>query len=293
MSIQENRKDSCPLPVSRAATLLKIPRSGYYTWKKKFKKDRDKSEEDRTILEEIRRIVEEFSGYGYRRVKWELRNRGFRVNHKRIQRLMRENGLLCKKGRRFRLITTDSDHDNPIYPNLIKDMPITHLDQIWASDITYIELDHGFVYLATVLDVYTRKCIGWKLSRNIDAELVLEALNMAIKARWNPEMENPIHHSDRGVQYTSKKYVQCLEKHNIQISMSRKGNPYDNAYAESFFKTLKCEEVYLNEYKDINEAWKYISRFIEDVYNLKRLHSSLGYKSPIDFEMEVNLNSVA
>ena len=293
MSIQENCKNPNSIPVFKAATLLKVPRSGYYRWIKGPKKAQDKAKEDKKIVEEMKNIVEEITGYGYRRMRIELRNRGFRVNHKRVNRLMRENGLLCNNGKRFRPITTDSNHENPIYPNLIKNMPITHPNQIWASDITYIELDHGFVYLATVLDVYTRKCIGWNLSRNIDAELVLEALQMTIKARWNPKMECPIHHSDRGVQYTSTKYIQCLKEHKIQISMSRKGNPYDNAFAESFFKTVKCEEVYLNEYKDIDEAWKYISRFIEDVYNLKRLHSSLGYKSPIDFEKEVNLNSVA
>ena len=286
MNIQDNCKSPISVSVSKAAKLLKVSRSGYHDWLKRSGKVRDEVEQDRKLVEEIKKIVEEFSGYGYRRVKWELRNRDFPVNHKRVHRLMQENGLLCKKGRRFRLMTTDSNHDNPVYPNLIKGMTITHLDQVWVSDITCIELRKGFAYLATVLDVYTRKCIGWDLSKNIDAELVLGALNMAIDARWSPEMESPIHHSDRGVQYTSKKYIQSLKEHNVLISMSRKGNPYDNAYAESFFKTLKCEEVYLNHYKDINEAWMYIERFIEDVYNLKRLHSSLGYKSPVDFEKE-------
>lgn len=293
MKIHKMNKDSDHISLSRAAQLLTVQRSGYYAWLERSSKDQDKALEDEIILEEIREICGEITGYGYRRMTVELHNRGFLVNHKRVLRQMKENDLLCKKKTAYKPTTTDSNHDNPIYPNLIKDKPITHPDQVWVSDITYIQLDNGFCYLASILDVYLRKCIGWNISSRLDAELALGALKMAIEARWNPTMKDLIHHSDRGVQYTSEKYRECLQDHDIQISMSRKGNPYDNAYAESFFKTLKCEEVYLNEYRDIEDAWKYIHRFIEDVYNLKRLHSSLGYKSPIEFEKEVALNNIA
>ena len=274
MKIHKMTKDSGHIPLSRVAELLQVPRSGYYAWLERSSKDQDKALEDEIILEEIRKTCGEITGYGYRRMTVELHNRGFLVNHKRVLRLLKENGLLCTKKRAYKPTTTDSDHDNPVYPNLIKDKPIVHPDQIWVSDITYIQLDNGFCYLASILDVYLRKCIGWNISSRLDAELALGALKMAIDARWNPKMTDLIHHSDRGVQYTSEKYIECLQDHDIQISMSRKGNPYDNAYAESFFKTLKCEEVYLNEYRGIEDALKYISRFIEDVYNLKRLNAT-------------------
>lgn len=293
MKIHDMNENTGHIPLSSAAQLLKVPRSGYYAWLERSNTFQDKAREDEIILEEIRKICKEITGYGYRRMTVELHNRGFLVNHKRVLRLMRENDLLIKKKTAFKPTTTDSDHDNPVYPNLIKNMPITHPDQVWVSDITYIQLDRGFCYLTSILDVYLRKCIGWNISSRLDTDLALDALKMAIKSRWNPNMADLIHHSDRGVQYTSEKYTEYLQDHGIQISMSRKGNPYDNAYAESFFKTLKCEEVYLNEYRDIEDAWKYIHRFIEDVYNLKRLHSSLGYMSPIEFEMEVALNKIA
>jgi len=292
MIIQQFINDNSSVSISRGTDSLKVPRSGYYSWMKNQGSNREKIQEDNRIVEEMKLIIKEFPGYGYRRMTIELKNRGYHANHKRVQRLMRENNLAIKK-KRFKPTTTNSDHDNPIYPNLIKNMEITRPDQIWVSDITYIQLEKGFVYLSTILDVYLRKCIGWNLSRNLDAELTLSSLEMAISARWNPDMMDLIHHSDRGVQYTSKKYIDFLNDYGIKISMSRKGNPYDNAYAESFFKTLKCEEVYLNEYADFEDAWVNIKRFIEDVYNLKRLHSSLGYKSPIEFEKEVALNSIA
>lgn len=293
MSIRDMITSSGSLSIRRAAELLEVSRSGYYHWQGRSVRDLGKSHDDEKILEEIKTICREFTRYGYRRMSVEVRNRGFLVNHKRIRRLMRENGLQCKMKASFKPMTTDSNHDNPVYPNLIKDMAITHPDQVWASDITYIELDKGFCYLAAILDVYLRKCIGWNIGSRMDAELVMGALEMGIKARWNVGMTDLIHHSDRGSQYTSERYIECLKSHGIQISMSRKGNPYDNAYIESFFKTLKCEEVYLNEYRDIEDAWENIHRFIEDVYNLKRLHSSLGYKSPVEFEKEEALNIIA
>ena len=290
MSIQQMRSDSGSLSIERACELLGFPRIEYYRWMDRTDSISKRAQEDLLILEEIKKIVEEFTGYGYRRVTKELQNRGHDVNHKCVLRLMHDNELLSKKKRTFVPRTTDSDHDNPVYPNCIKDLEITHPDQVWVSDITYVQLNRGFAYLATILDVFTRKCIGWNMSRNMRTDLVMGALDMAIDMRWNFNIEGLIHHSDRGVQYTSYEYTDRLKELGILISMSRKANPYDNAYAESFFKTLKVEEVYLNEYSDINDAWDNIQRFIEDVYNTKRLHSSLGYKSPVDFEKEVALN---
>jgi len=272
---------------------LDLPRIEYYRWKDSTNSPSKNQEEDILILKETRKIIKEFVGYGYRRVTKELQNRGHDVNHKRIQRLMHDNGLLCKKKRTFIPQTTDSNHDNPVYPNIIKDFEITQPNQVWVADITYIQLDRGFAYLASILDVFTRKCIGWNLSNNLRTNLVMGALEIALDRRWDTKIKGLIHHSDRGVQYTSHEYTDRLKDMDIQISMSRKGNPYDNAYAESFFKTLKVEEVYLNEYSNIDDAWDNIQRFIEDVYNKKRLHSSLGYMSPDNFEEEIMLNTVA
>jgi len=293
MTIQQMRSDSCSLSIERSCELLGLPRIEYYRWNDNTNSPSKNQQGDILILEEIRKIIKEFVGYGYRRVTKELQNRGHDVNHKRIQRLMHDNGLLCKKKRAFIPQTTDSNHDNPVHPNLIKGIEITYPDQVWVADITYIQLDRGFAYLASILDVFTRKCIGWNLSNNLRTNLVMGALEMALDRRGNPDIKGLIHHSDRGVQYTSHEYTDRLKEFGILISMSRKGNPYDNAYAESFFKTLKVEEVYLNEYSDINDAWDNIQRFIEDVYNKKRLHSSLGYMSPDNFEEEIMLNTVA
>lgn len=292
MSIQQMSSGSGSLSIERACELLALPRIEYYRWLDKADTLSKGAQKDLLILEEVRMILGEFTGYGYRRATKELQNRGWDVNHKRVLRLMCENGLTFKR-KSFKPITTDSNHDNPVYSNLIKGLEMTHPNQVWVSDITYIQLDSGFAYLACILDVFTRKCIGWNLSNNLRTDLAMGALDMALDMRWNSNIEGLIHHSDRGVQYTSHEYTNHLKSHGIHISMSRKGNPYDNAYAESFFKTLKVEEVYLNEYSDINDAWDNIRRFIEDVYNTKRLHSSLGYMSPIDFEKEVTLNSVA
>ena len=293
MTIKQMRSDHGSLSIERACELLDLPRIEYYRWIDRADYRSKKAQEDLLILEEIRKIVEEFTGYGYRRVTKDLQNRGHDVNNKRVLRLMHDNELLCTKKRSFIPTTTDSDHDNPIYPNLVRYLEITHPDHVWVSDITYIQLDRGFAYLASILDVFTRKCVGWNMSSNMRTDLVMGALDMAIDTRWTSKIKGLIHHSDRGVQYTSYEYTDRLKDQGIQISMSRKGNPYDNAYAESFFKTLKVEEVYLNEYSDINDAWDNIQRFIEDVYNEKRLHSSLGYKSPVDFEKEVALNIIA
>jgi len=192
--------------------------------------------------------------------------------------------------KRFKLQTTNSNHGEKIYPNLAKTLEVTGMNQLWVADITYIQLSKEFVYLAVIIDVFSRRCIGWDLSRNIDTQLTLNALLKALQTRNKDDLKNLIHHSDQGVQYASMDYVNYLKDIGIQISMSRKGNPYDNAFAESFMKTLKYEEVYLNEYGRFNDAFENIEHFIEEVYNLKRLHSSIGYKSPVDFEKAKCLN---
>jgi transposase InsO family protein len=211
----------------------------------------------------------------------ELKRRGWAVNHKRVYRWMREDNLLCLRRRKF-VVTTDSDHGLPVYPNLARAMTLTGLDQLWVADLTYIRLELEFVYLAVILDAFSRRVIGWALNRTLEAELTLQALRMALaQRRPTPGL---VHHSDRGVQYASRDYTQLLQDHGIQISMSRKGNPWDNAACESFLKTLKYEEVYRTEYRDLAEARASIGVFLEKVYNQKRLHSALGYLPPVEFE---------
>lgn len=244
------------------------------------------------VLTDDKCIVIEFPGYGYRRVTIELQNRGYSVNEKIVRKFMKEDNLLCVK-KRFKLRTTDSNHGEKIYPNLARYLKITGINQLWVADITYIQLSKEFVFLAVIIDVFSRRCIGWELSRHIDTYLTLDALKNALATRKGDSLKSLIHHSDQGVQYASREYVECLKKYGIQVSMSRTGNPYDNAFSESFIKTLKCEEVYLNEYTTFNDALANIDRFIEEVYNSKRLHSSIGYKSPITFEKALTLNIVA
>ena len=279
------------IPVSRKAELLGFNRRSYYKWLERPVSDRNKVQEETRIRDEIQKIAIEFPRYGYRRMTIELHNRGYLVNHKRVLRLMKEDNLLCVK-KQFKPLTTNSNHPHKVYPNLLRYKKLTRPNQGWASDITYIQLLDSFVYLAVILDVFTRKCIGWQLGKYLDTQLTLDALNQALRQRWNLSLHGLIHHSDQGVQYASTEYVNQLKKHDIQISMSRKGNPYDNAFAESFIKTLKCEEVYLNEYHSFIDALENISGFIDTVYNKKRLHSSLGYKSPEEFEKEVKINKL-
>lgn len=223
----------------------------------------------------------EFSCYGYRRITAQLARNGWQVNHKRVLRVMREDNLLCLRKRRF-VRTTDSEHGLPVYQNLAAKLTVNGINQLWVSDITYIRLANEFVYLAVVLDAFSRRVIGWHLSRRLDAGLTVVALQAALESR-NPQI-GLVHHSDRGVQYAAAEYTDLLKAHGVQISMSRVGNPYDNAKAESFMKTLKYEQVYLCEYANLAQARQSIADFIECVYNQKRLHSSLGYVPPAEFE---------
>jgi putative transposase len=241
------------------------------------------------LRDRIEQMVVEFPRYGYRRVTHQLRREGWKVNHKRVARIMREQSLQCQVKRRW-VKTTDSDHGYRIYRNLIKGLRVGALNEVWVADITYIRILTGFLYLAVVLDLFSRKVIGWALSEQIDTELALAALRMALEERG--AVRGCIHHSDRGVQYACHAYVEELEAAGMRISMARKGNPYDNAAAESFMKTLKCEEVYLWDYQSVEDVKRRIPYFLQEVYNQKRLHSALGYVTPQEFE-QAELASVA
>lgn len=241
------------------------------------------------LRDRIEQIVVEFTRYGYRRVTHQLRREGWKVNHKRVARLMREQSLQCQIKRRW-VKTTDSDHGYRIYPNLLKGLEVSGRNQVWVADITYIRIVTGFLYLAVVLDLFSRRVIGWALSEQINAELTLAGLRMALAERG--AVNGCIHHSDRGVQYACHAYVEELEAAGMRISMARKGNPYDNAAAESFMKTLKYEEVYLWDYHSLEDVKHRIPYFLQQVYNQKRLHSALGYVTPEEFE-QAEVASVA
>ena len=265
--------------------MLNMARSSYY-YKEGVNLQKQREEAD--LRDRIEEIVVEYERYGYRRVTAALQREGLKVNHKRVQRIMKEEDLICKIKKRW-VVTTDSNHPYRVYPNLMKDAKITGVNQAWVADITYIRILTAFVYLAVILDVFSRKVVGWALSRRIDTELTRAALRMAIETRRPPE--GCIHHSDRGVQYAGHDYVDDLNAASFLISMSRKGNPYDNAQAESFMKTLKNEEVYLWDYKTFNDVKKRIPYFIEEVYNEKRLHSALRYCPPNEYESLVARNN--
>jgi transposase InsO family protein len=274
------------LTIERMMKLGRVSRSGFY----RFQTAEPSPDRDMDLRDAIQRIALEWPSYGRPRITEELRRRGWRVNAKRVYRLMREDNLLCARKRKF-VVTTDSNHGRKVYPNLARDMILTGTDQLWRADITYIRLRDEFVFLAVILDAFSRRVIGWALDRTLEDELPLAALRMALSRRnVQPGL---VHHSDRGSQYASNEYTNLLKAHQIVISMSRKANPWDNAECESFMKTLKYEEVLRNEYRDLAEALASIPRFLEKIYNQKRLHSALGYLPPAEFERNLQIKKDA
>jgi putative transposase len=256
-----------------------VSRRGFYRFDESAKPDPDMD-----LRDAIQRIALEWPSYGRPRITRELRRRGWRVNAKRVYRLLREDNLLCVRKRKF-VVTTNSNHGLHVYPNLAAGMVLAGVDQLWRADITYIRLREEFVFLAVILDAFSRRVIGWALDRTMGDELTLTALRMALRHR--SVLPGLVHHSDRGSQYASNDYTDLLKANGIEISMSRKGNPWDNAQCESFMKTLKYEEVLRNEYRTLAEAHASIIEFIEGVYNQKRLHSALGYLPPVEFEAQL------
>lgn len=265
------------LSTRRLCALLGISRSWWYAQRQ----PPEPAAEATALRDAIERIVVEFPGYGYRRVTHALQRDGWRINHKRVLRIMRDEALLCQLKRHF-VTTTDSRHGLGSFPNRLAGRTVRESNQAWVADLTYIRLPTAFCYLAAILDAWSRRVVGWALSRRIDADLSLAALERAIADRQ--PAAGLIHHSDHGVQYANARYVARLEQIGAEISMAAIGNPYDNALAESFFATLKREEVYLHDYQTFAEAQANLARFLDDVYNYKRLHSSLGYRPPSEFE---------
>ena len=269
--------------IERLCRLGGVSRAGYY---RHFEASAP-ARADAELRDRIQKLSLKHRHYGYRRIAAQLRREGQIVNAKRVLRLMREDNLLCLRGSPFVPRTTDSHHGFAVVPDLTRGLRPTGLDQLWVADITYVRLGEAFIYLAVVLDAFSRKVIGWALDDHLEARLAVQALDMALAAR-NPLSASLIHHSDRGVQYASGDYTDRLQVRDIAISMSRVANPYDNAKAESFMKTLKAEEVNGKAYRSIEEARRDIGVFIETVYNVERLHSALGYKPPLEFEADLS-----
>ena len=288
--IEDNQTCAQHLPLSKVCTLLSVSRREYYAWQhRRIIKASLTDHSEIQLKDRIYRLTLEFPGYGYRRITKQLQRDGFNVNHKKILKLVKKENLLCRirkpnHSHKFIPITTNSAHSFPVYQNLAKDLLLTAINQLWVADITYIRLKEEFVYLAVIIDAFTRRCIGWEIDYYIDTKLTLQALYKALNFRRNQKLSGLIHHSDRGGQYAATEYTDCLKRHNISISMSRPANPYDNAFAETFIKTLKYEEVSLNEYESFSEVYTNVYKFI-DVYNKKRLHSSIGYLPPNEFEI--------
>ena len=266
------------ISVERMCQLAQVSRAGFYRSLQQAEPDREEVEL-RSAIQQI--FLEHRRRYGYRRISQELRRRGMVVNRKRVQRLMQTDNLLALQRRAF-VVTTDSTHEFEVYLNLASRVKLTGINQLWVADLTYIRLQKEFVYLAVILDAFSRKVVGWALGKTLAASLPKAALEMAIAERApGPGL---VHHSDRGVQYASAEYVAVLQRHQIVSSMSRPANPYDNASCESFMKTLKQEEIYLNEYRDLEHLRLNLGNFIEQYYNRCRLHSSIGYQPPEEFE---------
>ncbi len=261
--------------------LAHVSRASFYRFDENAESGPDP---DMDLRDAIQRIALEWPSYGRRRITAELRRQGWKVNPKRVYRLLCEDNLLCVRKRKF-VVTTDSNHGRKVYPNFAANIMLTGMDQLWRADITYVRLREEFVFLAVILDAYSRRVIGWALDRSMEEALTLGALRMALSRRVVGP--NLVHHSDRGSQYASGAYTDLLKENGIAISMSRKGNPWDNAACESFMKTLKYEEVHRNEYRDLVEARSCISQFLEKTYNRKRLHSALGYMPPAEFESQL------
>lgn len=276
------------LSVERMCQLAQVSRAGFYRC---FKETEPQAEEMelRTAIQQI--FLEHRRRYGYRRVTKELRRRGVVANRKRVQRLMQEDNLLAVQPKAF-VTTTNSEHECEVYLNLASRMKLTGINQLWVADITYIRLQGEFVYLAVILDAFSRKVVGWELARNMTCALTKTALERALAMRQ--PAPGLVHHSDRGVQYAAREYIELLERQGIIPSMSRPANPYDNASCESFMKTLKREEIYASDYRDLEQLRQNLEEFIERYYNRIRLHSALGYQPPQEFEQSlVPLKSVA
>jgi putative transposase len=274
------------MTVERMVELARVSRASFYRFDEN---PASGSDADMDLRDAIQRIALEWPSYGRRRITRELHRRGWAANWKRVYRLMGEDNLLCVRKRKY-VVTTDSNHGRKVWPNLAGSMVLTGVDQLWRADITYIRLREEFVFLAVILDAYSRRVIGWALNRTLEDDLTLSALRMALAQR--PVQPGLVHHSDRGSQYASGDYTDLLKENGILISMSRQSNPWDNAACESFMKTLKYEEVYRNEYRDLTEARASIRRFLEKIYNGKRLHSALGYRPPIEFERSLTSTSL-